>query len=62
MATTMESLFARDWISHQDGYQWNEQPIYVGMHDPRAVVDYSTIDEPSAKSTPPFNNKEKDNG
>jgi hypothetical protein len=44
---SMESLFNRDWICHQDGYQWKEQPIYVGMHDPRAVVDYSTIDEPT---------------
>lgn len=39
---SMESLFNRDWIAHEDGFKWKEQPIYVGMHDPRAVVDYSS--------------------
>lgn len=42
---SMECLFDRDWIAHKDGILWHEQPIYVGMHDPRAVVDYSTIEE-----------------
>lgn len=42
---SMECLFDRDWVAHKDGYNWPEQPIYVGMHDPRAVVDYSTIEE-----------------
>lgn len=46
---SMESLFNRDWIQHQDGFQWIEQPIYVGMHDPRTVIDHSTINEPSIK-------------
>lgn len=42
---SMESIFKRDWIGHKDGPRWTEQPIYVGMHDPRSVVDYSTIEE-----------------
>lgn len=42
---SMEALFDRDWIHAENGYKWPEQPIYVGMHDPRAVVDYRTIEE-----------------
>ena len=46
---SMNSLLQRDWISHRDGYDWKEQPIYVGMHDPRAVVDHSTIEPVNSK-------------
>lgn len=42
---SMESLFNRDWVQSIHGFQWAEQPIYVGMHDPRAVIDHSTIEE-----------------
>ena len=40
---SMESLLKRDWIAVESGIRWHEQPIYVGIHDPRAVVDYSTV-------------------
>lgn len=42
---SMQSLLNRNWVSHIDGYRWHEQPIYVGMHDPRAVINHSTITE-----------------
>ena len=40
---SMDSIFNRDWIAMDK--DWKEQPIYIGIHDPRAVVDYSTIEE-----------------
>lgn len=42
---SMDSIFDRDWIIHAKDFMWHEQPIYIGIHDPRAVVDYSTIGE-----------------
>lgn len=29
----------RDWITTADG-KWAEQPLYVGIHDPRAIMEY----------------------
>lgn len=42
---SMESLFKRDWVAPSDGLAWHEQPIYIGIHDPRAVINNSTIEE-----------------
>jgi len=33
----------RDWIVNIRGVQWAEQPIYVGMHDPRSVTQPTAI-------------------
>ncbi len=42
---SMDSIFNREWIAMDKDRFWAEQPIYIGIHDPRAVVDYSTIEE-----------------
>jgi hypothetical protein len=42
---SMESIFNREWITMVKDHIWAEQPIYIGIHDPRAVVDHSTIEE-----------------
>jgi len=39
---TLESIFQRDWIVPSDK-NWIEQPLYIGIHDPRAVVDYTSL-------------------
>jgi hypothetical protein len=39
---SMDSIFNRDWIVPSDKYQ-PEQPIYMGIHDPRAVIDNLTV-------------------
>ena len=41
---SMDSIFNRDWIVPADK-NWVEQPIYMSIHDPRAVIDNSTIEE-----------------
>lgn len=38
---SMDALMERDWIV-PTGQSWIETPIYMSIHDPRAVVDYST--------------------
>lgn len=45
---SMDSIFERDWIVPADK-NWVEQPIYMGIHDPRATVDYSTIERTEDK-------------
>lgn len=38
-----DSFFAdRNWVVPADK-NWVEQPLYVGIHDPRSVIDYSTV-------------------
>lgn len=55
---SMKSIFARDWITKEEPLKYAEQPIYVGIHDPRAVIDNSTIKEP----TPPQPKRQTDLG
>lgn len=41
---TMDSLFKREWITPANVSTWFEQPLYIDIHDPRAVIDYSTVE------------------
>lgn len=52
---SMDSIFERDWIVPADK-NWVEQPIYMSIHDPRAVVDNSTLDTDDHANTKPVEN------
>lgn len=41
----MKSILNREWIVYNKDYNWFEQPLYIGIHDPRAVINNSTIKE-----------------
>jgi hypothetical protein len=41
---SMDSIFDRDWIVPTNK-NWVEQPIYMSIHDPRAVIDHSTVND-----------------
>lgn len=41
---SMDSIFDRNWVVPTTK-PWAEHPIYMSIHDPRAVVNSSTIEE-----------------
>lgn len=45
-----ESIMKRDWFVPQDK-NWVEQPLYIGIHDPRSVVDYASLESAPPKES-----------
>lgn len=41
---TSKAITQRDWITPANK-NWVEEPLFVGIHDPRSVINYATIEE-----------------
>lgn len=39
-----KAMTERDWVTPANR-NWLETPLYIGIHDPRAVIDNSTLGE-----------------